>query len=218
MARSSGATADDGGARFEDRLTPVLAKAGVAPTPITLLRHEGQLGLTHGETLYVMHVLSHKRGDAWPWLAVSAVAAGMGRDERNVWSIKESLIRKGYLRCRGRWTRAGRGADEHDLAPLFAQLERLAIEDAKEEALADFPPMTYGAQLELLPAAAVQRLDVRRRGKPTALANLAKSPGNRPLAEPGEIAGSQPGEIAGSQPGEIAGQDPGEIAGPERRS
>jgi len=165
MSARGSQTNDQG---FAERLSPLIAKIGVVAVPALLLKYQGRLGLTDGEVVYVLHVLDHKRDGGWPWVAVGDVAAAMRRDERNVRSRKESLRAKGYLVCRAQRTAHGdRGADEHDLSGLFAELERLGIEErtakALDQAREDLPaPTYYGDQLSV-PRTPVQRLAVRRR-------------------------------------------------------
>jgi len=170
-----------GGDSFAERLSPLIAqggkKRGVIPVPGLLVHFQGALGITDGELVYLLHVLDEKRSRKMPFLAVSDTAKEMHRDERNVRSRKQSLQKKKLIVCRPGWTKEGdRGADEHDLTPLFAELERLAIEVGTTEALdqvrAEQPePTYYRGQIQMAPTPPKRlSLAVRRRTRVDELA------------------------------------------------
>jgi hypothetical protein len=148
---------EDGQRRFADRLSPLIAAAGVVPVPVLLIRHQARLGLTAPELVYLLHVLSHRwDGGEWPWVAVASVCEATGASERSVQEWKASLQRKHLLRCKPRYLEGiGRRADEHDLSGLFAALEALVLEDETRKALesvrADLPRPTYHQGLGTTP-------------------------------------------------------------------
>lgn len=134
--------------RFEDRLTHLIVKGGVIATPATLVHHRARLGLTSNEVLYVLHILAHKWGPEWPYLALAEVVEASGVHERNVREWKAALIRKGYLRVSTRGKAGGgRLPDRHDLSGLFAALEQLVQEERSRQALsaarAELPEPSY---------------------------------------------------------------------------
>ena len=53
------------GHSFEERLSPLLARGGVAAVPSVLVRHAGRLDLTTNEVFYLLHVLERKWGREW---------------------------------------------------------------------------------------------------------------------------------------------------------
>jgi hypothetical protein len=169
----------DGQRRFADRLSPLIAAAGVVPVPALLVRHQARLGLTAPELVYLLHVLSHRwDGSQWPWVALSSVCEATGASERSVQEWKASLQRKHLLRCKPRYLEGiGRRADEHDLSGLFAALEALALEEetrkAVESARADLPQPTYHSGLSSTPQLQTGRPAIRRR---TAVRKVAPPP------------------------------------------
>ena len=66
------------GRGFQERLSPLIVRSGVVPLPILLIRHQARLDLSHGELVYLRHVLARKWGPDWPWVAVGDVAAAAG--------------------------------------------------------------------------------------------------------------------------------------------
>ena len=119
---------------FARRLSPLIAALGVTAVPDLLIRYQGRLGLTSNELVYLLNVLSHRRqGNRWPFAAASEIALRTGAGERSVRDWRASVVRKGYLVLRPRGNSGseggGRLADEHDLSPLFAALEALALEE-----------------------------------------------------------------------------------------
>lgn len=134
--------------RFDQRLSPLIVAVGVTAIPNLLLRYQGRLKLTSNEVVYVQHVLMHRWGETWPWVAISTIVESTGAAERSVRDWKASLMAKGFLaiHTRGR-PGGGRGADEHDLSKLFAALEALALEEelqrASDDARQQLPTPTY---------------------------------------------------------------------------
>jgi hypothetical protein len=205
-ARAKAPSETQGEHSFAERLSPLIAKAGVVAVPVLLIRHQADLDLTDGELVYLLQVLAHKWARAWPWIAVSDVVKATGHHERNVRSRKQSVEQKGYLLCRPQWKADGtRGGDEHDLSGLFAALERLAIEDqtkqALDEAQADLPePRYYQGGLQAAPKTEKRAtLRVRRRGKAAAV-GTTRNPRHPAELPPGDIATTPPGDIATTRP------------------
>lgn len=149
------------GRSFVNRLSPLIVAGGVTPTPNLLLRHQVRLGLASNEMIYVLHVLSHRWSDGWPWLSVGSVAQSVGVSERIVRTWKKALVKKGFLKCSPRVVPGvGRRADEHDLSGLYAALEGLMLEDETHRPLADtraFPEAMYHGQLSTIPRLSTDR-------------------------------------------------------------
>ena len=145
MSRSDSGKA---GGSFAERLTPLLAAAGVTPVPTVLLRYQSLLDLSAQALLLAIWVLSKKWTAEWPYLSLDEVAAGVGRDRSKVKSWKQELVRKGDLRAIPRTVPGvGRRADQWDLSGLFAALERLYLIEQSQAALdkvrSELPPPSY---------------------------------------------------------------------------
>jgi hypothetical protein len=146
---------------FAQRLSPLIAALGVTAVPNLLLRYQGRLGLTSNEVVYLQHVLMHRWGEVWPWVAIGTIVEATGAAERSVRDWKASVITKGFLtiRTRGR-AGGGRGADEHDLSKLFAALEALALEEqiqrAADDARQQLPTPTYFSGMANVPQVGVR--------------------------------------------------------------
>lgn len=124
------------GGSFAERLTPLLAAAGVTPVPTLLLRYQSLLDLSAQAVLLAIWVLSKKWTADWPYLSLEEVAAGVGRDRSKVKAWKQELVRKGYLKAIPRSVPGlGRRADQWDLSGLFAALERLYLTEQSQAAL-----------------------------------------------------------------------------------
>ena len=140
------------GHSFDERLSPLLARGGVAAVPSVLVRHAGRLDVTTNEVFYLLHVLERKWGREWPFLAVGEVAAAAGVDVAVARRWKASLIRKGLLTTRTRSAPSGgRLADLHDLSGLFARLEALVCEEELTRARGDLPAPTFHRGLSTIP-------------------------------------------------------------------
>jgi hypothetical protein len=177
------------GRGFAERLTPLLASAGVTALPTLLLRYQSLLDLSPQAVVLVAWVLSKKWSAEWPYLSLDEVASGVGRDRAVVKSWKRELVRKGFLKTSPRYLAGvGRRADTWDLSGLFAQLERLYLREQSQAALdkvrTDLPPPAYGDALGLSP---VPTPSTGRRGKitpphrgehtPSVEGDFASSPG-----------------------------------------
>jgi hypothetical protein len=126
--------------RWEQRLSPLIVKGGVLPAPSVLLRHAGQLNLTPQELVLCLYILDKKWGPDWPYVSMLQAADELGRHKNKVYAWKQSLIQKGYLVATPRTVPGiGRRADYCDLSGLFAELERLVLTEAVEQARGDLP-------------------------------------------------------------------------------
>ena len=107
--------------------TPALAKGklpndrGHVPVVRTFLHHYSKLTppLRIEEAVFVIHLMSHKWGDAAPWPSYATIAGYMGVDAKTVRRYAQSLERKRYLRRQPRKART----NLFDLRPLFRALE-----------------------------------------------------------------------------------------------
>jgi hypothetical protein len=143
---------------------------GVTAVPNLLLRYDGRLKLTSNEIIYLQHVLLHRWEEAWSWVPVGTIVEAIGAAERSVRDWKASLVTKGLLNIRaGGRSGGGRGADEHDLPPLFARLEAHALEDelqrAADQVHKRLPSPTYyrdWTSVPGLPVQGVRKLQTRR--------------------------------------------------------
>jgi hypothetical protein len=135
-------TAEKG--RWEQRLSSLIVKGGVVPTPSVLLRHAGELGLTPQEVVLVLYILDKKWGPDWPYVSMLQAASELGRHKNKVYQWKQSLVQKGFLESTPRTVPGvGRRADYCDLSGLFAALERLVLQEAIENARGEIPAPSY---------------------------------------------------------------------------
>jgi hypothetical protein len=192
---------------FAQRLSPLIAAAGVVAVPALLVRHQARLQLSNAEVIYLLHVLSHRwDGTHWPWVAVSAIAEGAGAHTGVVRRWKASLEAKGFLVCKPRVVPGvGRRADEHDLSRLFAALEALALEEETQKALdkarSDLPDAQFHRGLATTPQLSTGRTGRKMRARTNENAG----------ARPGENAGSARTKSRGTAPAKTPGElEPGQ--------
>jgi len=130
--------------RWEQRLSPLIVKGGVLPSPSVLLRHAGELDLTPQELVLCLYILDKKWGPEWPYVSMLQAADELGRHKNKVYDWKKSLIQKGYLVATARTVPGiGRRADYCDLSGLFAALERLVLAEALKQTRGDLPTPAY---------------------------------------------------------------------------
>lgn len=156
--------------------SPLLARGGQVALPAVLLRHQARLGLSHGELVYVLHILAAREGGEAPALAVADVAAAAGVHVTRARSWKASLVAKGYLATRtGLGADGAKRADRHDLSGLLNCLESLVVEEETRSQLAalrrDLPPPRFQGR-----EPAVPQLGTPRRLLPRASENARPSP------------------------------------------
>lgn len=147
---------------FAQRLTPLIAAAGVTPVPTTLLRYQSLLDLSPQAMLLICWVLSKKWGPEWPYLSIDEVAAGVGCARRRVQVWKQELIARGFLRAIPRYVPGlGRRADTWDLSGLFAALETLYMQEQSQAALDrvrnDLPPPSFPLGVSILSTQSTHR-------------------------------------------------------------
>ncbi len=147
---------------FAQRLTPLIAAAGVTPVPTTLLRYQSLLDLSPQAVLLICWVLSKKWGPEWPYLSIDEVAAGVGCARRRVQVWKQELIARGFLRAIPRYVPGlGRRADTWDLSGLFAALESLYMQEQSQAALDkvrnDLPPPSFPLGVSILSTQSTHR-------------------------------------------------------------
>lgn len=207
------------GSGFADRLTPLLAAAGVTPVPTLLFRYQALLGLSAQALVLVGWVLSKKWSREWPYLSVDEVAAGMGCTRRSVQLWKQELVRRGYLRAIPRTVPGvGRRADVWDLTNLFAHLEWLHIREQSQAALdrvrADLPEPS-------LPFPGLATLPTRSTGRGERPFATGDESSFAPRGEAGFAAGvkrrSLRGVKRGSPEEEPSGRTPTGEAGAKKR-
>ena len=98
-----------------------LLEAGYLVVPSVFLRHYSRLkpySLTHGEALFVLHVMEHKWDEAAPFPSYVTLARRMGVSTKMVRRYAKALDGKGYL---NRVVRTG-DTNRFDLRPLFDKL------------------------------------------------------------------------------------------------
>ena len=100
---------------------PELLQSGYLVVPSVFLKHYSQLkphSLTHGEALFVLHLMEFKWDRAAPFPSYGTLARRMGISTKMVRRYGQALERKGYLQ---RVIRTGH-TNRFDLGPLFDKL------------------------------------------------------------------------------------------------
>lgn len=117
-----------------DRWTPALAKDWTPVSTYFLCnyhrlgeRQAGAAALTHGEAMFVIHLIRFKWDKAMPYPGFKTLATEMGVSIPQARALARSVQRKGLL------NRVMREAttNQFDLRPLFEALEALMAKDAK---------------------------------------------------------------------------------------
>lgn len=111
------------GRRVADRWTENLAKGGHAPVARTFLHNYSRLSppLTHGEAMFVVHLLDFKWGKEAPFPGYRRLATYLGVTEKQARRLAKSLEDKGYLRREIRVDQTNR----FHLEGLYVALEKL---------------------------------------------------------------------------------------------
>lgn len=119
-ARSLGGTHRTRSARARWGNRENLFLEGFLVVPNTFLRRYASLrpALTHGEALFVLHLMSFKWDDAAPHPTYKTIAGLMGVNEKTVQRYAQSLCRKKYLFR----IFQDHAPNRFDLSPLFAAL------------------------------------------------------------------------------------------------
>ena len=103
---------------------PELLQSGYVVVPTDFLRYYGQLkphGLTHGEALFVIHLMEFKWDQAAPFPSYATLARQVGVTAKMARRYAQGLQRKGCLR---RVVRTG-NTNLFDLTPLFDKLLKI---------------------------------------------------------------------------------------------
>ena len=111
---------------------PELLESGYLVVPSAFLRHYSRLkphSLTHGEALFVLHLMEFKWDQAAPFPSYGTLARRMGISVKMARRYGQALELKGFLR---REIRTG-NTNLFDLTPLFdkllKQISRTAVEN-----------------------------------------------------------------------------------------
>lgn len=112
---------------------PDLLESGYLVVPSTFLRHYSQLkpySLTHGEALFVLHLMEFKWGSADPFPSYDTLARRMGISTKMARRYAQALEQKGFMR---RKIRIG-NTNRFDLSPLFDKL--LKVQTSRQSRMA----------------------------------------------------------------------------------
>ena len=101
------------------RWTPALAATGFTPVVDGFLNHYGEIGITSGQAMFLIHLMSYKWTDGMPYPSFTTIAEKMGVSDTSVRAYARKLEQCGLLR---RVERPGR-TTTFDLTPLFQKLE-----------------------------------------------------------------------------------------------
>jgi hypothetical protein len=107
--------------------TPALAKSRFVPVVRAFLENYSSLkpfSLTHGEAMFVIHLMQYKWDEAAPFPGYKRIARLMGVSDKMVRRYALSLEQKGYLLRVARRSTTNR----FDLRRLFAVLEKTIAE------------------------------------------------------------------------------------------
>ncbi|HEY0737292.1 MAG TPA: DnaA N-terminal domain-containing protein [Herpetosiphonaceae bacterium] len=104
-------------------------RAGFMPTPHLFLRHYAQLGLGHGEAMFVLQLMEINWDLAAPPKTVNEIAQRMGVNARTVRRYSEAVADLGLVTLYDQYDDSGAQIENgYDLSPLFARLAAFAPE------------------------------------------------------------------------------------------
>jgi len=109
--------------KVADRWTKALAEDGFVPVTHSFLECYHELkpySLTHGEAMFVIHLMYYKWSPDAPYPAFKSIASSMGVSDKQARRYAQSLETKKLLI---REFKVG-AANRFDLTPLFRALER----------------------------------------------------------------------------------------------
>jgi hypothetical protein len=186
---------------FAARYGAAIAGAGLIAAPTALFRYQRALGLSPQQVWFICYILAFQWGPALPYPSLKKMAARTGYSERHIHTLKESLVRAGYLRLAPRRLPGG-GQDNnaYDWRPLFAALaDQLARDPAAAggtapgaEPEADVAPTMRGVASEARrpdvgPAGHAAPARAGGAGAARATGGSAVPGGGRPAVPPGGV-------------------------------
>ena len=110
---------------------PELLDSGYLVVPSVFLRFYSRMkphSLTHGEALFVLHLMEFKWDDAAPFPSYSTLARRMGISTKMVRRYAQALEQKGFLQ---RVIRTG-NTNRFDLGPLFDKLLKTVQDSSRQ--------------------------------------------------------------------------------------
>lgn len=114
-----------------------IAKEGIAPIPLALLRYQKELNITPGEMGFIVHLLSYRwRGDRVAHPSLEKMSELTGMSVRVLHKYKTSLLAKKLIGVKNRYHKES-GAqltNEYDFTPLFKKLCEIIESHEKENA------------------------------------------------------------------------------------
>lgn len=118
---------------YDPRITAyfgdAVLRAGFMPTPHLFLRHYAQLGLGHGEAMFVLQLMEINWDLAAPPKTVNEIAQRMGVNARTVRRYSETVADLGLVTLYDQYDDSGAQIENgYDLSPLFARLATFAPE------------------------------------------------------------------------------------------
>lgn len=118
---------------YDPRITAyfgdAVMRAGFMPTPHLFLRHYAQLGLGHGEAMFVLQLMEINWDLAAPPKTVNEIAQRMGVNARTVRRYSEVVADLGLVTLYDQYDDSGAQVENgYDLSPLFARLAAFAPE------------------------------------------------------------------------------------------
>ena len=108
---------------------PELLNSGYLVVPSDFLRHYSRLKLTHGEVLFVLHLMSFKWDQAAPFPSYATLARRMGVTTKMARRYAQKLEQKGFLQRH----RRGTSTNLFDLTPLFDKLLEVVQANAPDD-------------------------------------------------------------------------------------
>jgi hypothetical protein len=118
---------------WQQKMGVKIAKLGVLPVPIAVIKFKRNLKLTSSEILFIGLIYGFKQGAEWPYFSLAKITREGGFCQDTLHRAKKGLIKKGYLRIYSRKENPrGKGRNVYSLTGLEFFLEKL-IDKARDD-------------------------------------------------------------------------------------
>lgn len=117
---------------FVARYGRVIARYGVIAVPWALFTHGAALGLTLQQAWFITYILSYKWDTPLPFPSIKRMSAYTGYSTVQLHTIKNELVRAGYLRLVNRYTESGgQDSNAYDFSGLMDAITTLLQEPSE---------------------------------------------------------------------------------------
>lgn len=117
---------------FQRKLGVKIAKCGITPVPIILIKYFKKIGLKYSDFYLIIYILSKKRDIEWPYFSLNKITRDMGICQDTLHKIKRRLIKKCFLMIYPKKENPrGKGRSVYDLSGLFILLNIIVEKDHK---------------------------------------------------------------------------------------